>query len=64
MKSALEVLKRAKDDIEIIPTRQGDGITIFAFALKKIIGTFGFDVAEMAMDSTCELTRLLLFILL
>ncbi|KIJ31165.1 hypothetical protein M422DRAFT_186329 [Sphaerobolus stellatus SS14] len=53
VKSAIAVLSRAEDiDVNIIPTRKEDGISIFAFALKEIIDSFGPQVTEIAMDST------------
>ncbi|KIJ44475.1 hypothetical protein M422DRAFT_83512, partial [Sphaerobolus stellatus SS14] len=39
-------------DINIIPTHQEDGISIFAFVLKEIVDTFSDQATEIAMDST------------
>jgi hypothetical protein len=53
--SAQKVLERADGiDIEIIPTRTEDGISIIAFALKDVVAGFGEGIAELAMDSTCK----------
>jgi hypothetical protein len=54
VESAIQVLKRAEGtSIDKIPTRTEAGITVFAFALKEVVDSFGMNVTEIAMDSTC-----------
>ncbi|KIJ52266.1 hypothetical protein M422DRAFT_156470 [Sphaerobolus stellatus SS14] len=53
VKSAIQVLKNTEgENIDMIPTHVEEGISIFAFALKDIVDSFGHDVTEIAMDST------------
>ena len=60
MKSAINVLSRAEDiNINIIPTRVEDGISIIAFGLKEIVDKYGSEVTEIAMDSTCKFNQYL-----
>ena len=55
VKSVIAVLSKSDDiAVNIIPTHEEDGISIFAFALKEIMDTYSDQVTEIAMDSTCK----------
>ena len=55
VKSALMVLQHVDDlDVKIIPLPQEDGISSLTFNFKDILATYGEEIIEIAMDSTCK----------
>ena len=55
VKSALKVLERVDDiNIETIAVPREDGISSLAFSFKDILGDYGEEITEIAMDSTCQ----------
>jgi hypothetical protein len=55
VKSAILNLEKANgEEIEIIPVREEEGISVIAFALKECVAQWGTNTQEVAIDSTCK----------
>jgi hypothetical protein len=55
IESAMQLLQELGDEVEIERTKLDDGVEQLCWTMKKIAGTLGKGVVEIALDATCKL---------